>query len=170
MYMANPVPDPGQAGPLVAQAVERMAAAKIAVGLRPLAVLGLFGLVQFLRNGLQPDEHVVLMVGAVLSMVAMVGYGLQAVSAVLEKPSRWDAVVVAGSFVPLIFAGFVIVTSIRELTRLGAGSGLGPMAANLFLLVLAVMCLRAQWKLIEVHRLAREMAGVGNTGPGQGFP
>ena len=154
----------------MAQAVERMVAAKIAIGLRPLAVLGLLGLVQFLRNGLQPDEHVVLMVGAVLSMVAMVGYGLQAVSMVLEKPSRWDAVVVAGSFVPLIFAGFVIMTSIRDLTRLGAESGLGPIVADIFLLVLAAMCLRAQWKLIEVHRLAREMAGVGNIGPGQGVP
>ncbi len=168
--MANPAPESGQAGPLVAQAVERMAAAKIAVGLRPLAVLGLFGLVQFLRNGLQADEHLVLMIGAVLSMVAMVGYGLQAVSTVLEKTSRWDSVVFAGSFVPLVFAGFVIVTSIRDLTRVGAESGLGPVVANLFLLVLALMCLRAQWKLIEVHRLAREMAGVGDIGPGQGIP
>lgn len=168
--MADPVPDPPQSGPLVAQAVERMAAAKIAVGIRPLAVLGLFGLVQFLRNGLRPDEHMVLMIGAVFSMIAMVGYGLQAVSTVLEKTSRWDTMVVAGSFVPLIFAGFVIVTSIRDLTRLGAESGLGPVVANLFLLVLAAMCLHAQWKLIEVHRLAREMAGVGGIGPDQGIP
>ncbi len=170
MYMANPVPEPGQAGPLVAQAVERMAAAKIAVGLRPLAVLGLYGLVQFLRNGLRPDEYVVMMIGALLSVVAMVGYGLQAVSTVLEKTSRWDTLVVAGSFVPLIFAGFVIVTSVRNLARLGAAAGLGPVVANLFLLVLAAMCVRAQWKLIEVHRLAREMAGVGSIGPGQGLP
>ena len=37
-------------------------------------------------------------------------------------------------------------------------------------LVLAAMCLRAQWKLIEVHRLAREMAGIGSIGSGQGMP
>ena len=147
-----------------------MAAAKIAIGLRPLAVLGLFGLVQFLLNGLRLGEHLVLMIGALLSMVAMVGYGLQAVSAVLEKTSRWDTMVVVGSCVPLIFAGFVIVTSVRDLIRLGASAGLGPVAANLLLLVLAAMCLRAQWKLIEVHRLAREMAGIGSIGSGQGMP
>ena len=62
------------------------------------------------------------------------------------------------------------MTSIRDLTGVGAESGLGPVVANLFLLVLALMCLRAQWKLIEVHRLAREMAGVGSIGPGQGVP
>ena len=170
MYMANPVPEPGQAGPLVAQAVERMAAAKIAVGLRPLAVLGLYGLVQFLRHGFRPDQHLVMMIGALLSMVAMVGYGLQAVSTVLEKTSRWDALAVAGSFVPLIFAGYVIVTRIRELGRLSAAPGLGPIVANLCLLVLAAMCVRAQWKLIEVHRLAKEMAGVGSVGPDRGVP
>ena len=147
-----------------------MAAAKIAIGLRPLAVLGLFGLVQFLLNGLRLGEHLGLMIGALLSMVAMVGYGLQAVSAVLEKTSRWDTMIVAGSLVPLIFAGFVILTSVRNLIRLGASAGLGPVAANLLLLVLAAMCLRAQWKLIEVHRLAREMAGIGSIGSGQGIP
>lgn len=147
-----------------------MAAAKIAVGLRPLGVLGLFGLVQFLRHGFRADQHLVMMIGALLSMLAMIGYGLQAVSTVLQKTSRWDALIVAGSFVPLIFAGYVMVTRGRELGQLGAASGLGPVVANLFLMVLAVMCARAQWKLIEVHRLAREMAGVGGIGRDQGIP
>ena len=31
-------------------------------------------------------------------------------------------------------------------------------------MVLALMCARAQWKLVEVHLLAREMAGVGRIG------
>ena len=113
--MVNPVPEADEGGPVVAQAVERMAAAKIAVGLPPLAVLGLYGLVQSLRHGLQPAEHLVLAIGATLSMAAMVFYGMQAVSVVLEKTSRWDGFVVAGSFVPVIFAGYVVVTRVVDL-------------------------------------------------------
>ena len=168
--MANPVPEAGQARPLVAQAVERMAAAKIAVGLPPLGVLGLYGLVQSIRYGFQPSEHLVFLIGAVLSMVAMVAYGLQAVSRVLEKRSRWGGLVFAGSFVPLLFAGYVIVTRVFFLLRLGGTAGLGPVVGNLGLLVLAAMCMRAQWKLSEVHLLAREMAGVERMGLERGAP
>ena len=166
--MANPVPDAGQAGPLVAQAVERMAAAKIAAGLRPLALLGLYGLVQSLRHGLQPAEYVVMTIGAVLSMAAMVFYGLQAVSTVLEKTGRWDGLVSVGSFVPLLFAGYVILTQVLKLWRPGGTLGPGPVVVNVVLLVLAAMCVRAQWKLIEVHLLAREMAGLGKMGLDRG--
>ena len=170
MYMANPVPEAGQAGPLVAQAVERMAAARIAVGLRPLAGLGLYGLVQSFRHGLQPAEHVVMAIGAVLSIAAMIFYGLQAVSTVLEETSRWDGLVFVGSFVPILFAGYVILTRVLNLWRLGGTLGLGPVAVNLALLVLAALCVRAQWKLIEVHLLAREMAGLSKMGLDRGVP
>ncbi len=154
----------------MAQAVERMAAAKIAMGLPPLAVLGLYGLVQSVRYGFQPSEHLVFLIGAVLSMVAMVAYGLQAVSRVLEKQSRWGGLVFAGSFVPLLFAGYVIVTRVFFLFRIGGTAGLGPIVGNLGLLALAAMCVRAQWKLTEVHLLAREMAGVERMGVERGAP
>jgi hypothetical protein len=168
--MANQLPEGGQAGPLVAQAVERMAAAKIAMGLPPLAVLALYGLVQSFRHGFQPSEHVVFLMGALISMVAMVAYGLQAVSRILEKPSRWGGLVFAGGFVPLLFAGYVIVTRILYLVQLGGTAGLGPVAGNLGLLALAAWCISAQRKLNGVHLLAREMAGVGRTGLERGAP
>ena len=147
-----------------------MAAAKIAMGLPPLAVLALYGLVQSFRHGFQPSEHVVFLIGALISMVAMVAYGLQAVSRALEKQSHWCGLVFAGSLVPLLFAGYVIVTRVFFLLRLGGTAGLGPVVGNLGLLVLAAMCMRAQWKLREVHLLAREMAGVGRTGLERGAP
>ncbi len=168
--MANQVPDDARAGSPVAKAVERMAAARIAVGLPPLAVLGLYGLVQSLRNGFRPSEPMVFLIGAVLSMVAMVAYGLQAVSRVLEKPSRWSGLVFAGSFLPILFAGYVIVTRLLFLFRLGGAAGLGPVVGNLGLLALAALSMRAQWKLIEVHLLAREMAGVERAGLERGAP
>ena len=63
--MANQVPEPGHPASLVAQAVERMAAAMLAEGLPPLAILGLYGLVQSVRQGFQPSEYVVFLIGAV---------------------------------------------------------------------------------------------------------
>ena len=168
--MANQAPDDAQAGSLVAQAVERMAAAQIAVGLPPLAVLGLYGLVQSVRHGFQPSQHVVFLIGAVLSIAAMIAYGLQAVSRVLEKQSRWGGLVLAGSFVPVLFAGYVIVTRVLFLFRLGGTAGLGLVVGNLGLLALAAMCIRVQWKLTEVHLLAREMAGVERMGLERGAP
>jgi hypothetical protein len=157
-------------GPLVAQVVERMAAAKLAVGLPPLVVLALYGLVQSFRRGFQLSDHVLLMCGAVLSMVAMVAYGLQAVSRVLDKPSRWGGLVFAGSFVPLVFGGYVVVTRVLFLIRVGGTEGLGPVLGSFGLMLLAAMSLRAQWKLIEVHLLAREMAGVGSMGLDRDVP
>jgi hypothetical protein len=168
--MAKQLPEQAQAGSLVAQAVERMVAAKIAMGLPPLAVLGLYGLVQSIRHGFQPSEHLVFLIGAVLSMMAMVAYGLQAVSRVLEKRGRWGGLVFAGSFLPLLFAGYVIVTRVLFLFRLGGAAGLGPVVGNLGLLALAAMSMRAQWKLTEVHLLAREMAGVERMGLERGAP
>ena len=141
--MVNPVPEDGEVGPLVAQAVERMAAAKIAVGLPPLAVLGLYGLVQSLRYGLEPVEHVVMAVGAALSMAAVGFYGMQAVSTVLEKRNRWDGFVFVGGLVPVFFAGYVIVAGVLNLLRLGGSPCLGPVAVNVALLLLAVLSLRA---------------------------
>ena len=157
--MSNSVPE-NQAGPLVAQAVERMAAAKIALGLPPLVLLGAYGVVQWIQNGFQPSEPVVVVIGSLLSMVAMVAYGMQAVSRVLEKTSRWSALVFAGSFIPVLFGGYMIVTRTLNFFPTG-GTGFGPVVVRVILLVLATMCMRAQWKLIEVHLLAREMAGVG---------
>ena len=162
--MANPIPEPGQGGALVAQAVERMAAAKLAVGLPPLGVLTVYGLVQSVRSGFQLTDHIVLMIGAVLSMVAMVAYGLRAVSNVLEKPNRRGGLTFAGSLVPILFGGYVIVSRVVDLLQIGAERGLGPVLGNLGLMLLAAMFLRAQWKLMEVHLLAREMAGVARLG------
>lgn len=168
--MVNQPPQSGEAGPLVAQAVERMAAAKIALGLPPLVILALYGLVQSVRRGFGLFDHVFLMFGALLSMIAMIAYGVQAVSKVLEKPSRWGGLIFAGSFVPPLFGGYVIISRILLLLRLGSSAGVGPILGNFGLMVLAAMCVRAQWKLIEVHLLAREMAGVGRMGLDRGVP
>lgn len=166
--MANQPPEKGDPGPLVAQAVERMAAGRIAVGLPPLIVLGLYGLVQSVRRGFQLPDDLVLLFGALLSIGAMVAYGMQAVSSVLEKPARWGGLIFSGSFVPLLYGGYVIVTRILLLVRLGGTVGPGPIFGNLGLILLAIMGLWAQWKLVEVHLLAREMAGVGRMGLDRG--
>ena len=71
---------------------------------------------------------------------------------------------------PILFAGYVFVTRVFYLWRPGGSPGLGPLFINLGLLVLAALCARAQWKLIEVHLLAREMAGAGSMDLERGNP
>ncbi len=170
MRMGNQVPDQGEAGALVAQAVERMAAGKIAVGLPPLALVGIYGLVQTARYGLQPSEHLAMVIGAVLSMVAMIAYGMQAVSRVKGTRSRWGGLVFTGSFVPILFAGFVVVTRVLFLWQQGGTAGLGTLMGHIGLMLRAGAGARAQWKLNEVHLLAREMAGVAKLGLERGNP
>ena len=88
----------------------------------------------------------------------------------MDKPSRWGGLVFAGSFVPLVFGGYVVVTRVLFLIRVGGTEGLGPVLGSFGLMLLAAMSLRAQWKLIEVHLLAREMAGVGSMGLDRDVP
>jgi len=102
--------------------------------------------------------------------VAMIAYGMQAVSRVLKKQSRWGGLVFLESFVPLAFGWYVIVTRGLFLVRGGATGGLGPALGSVAFMVLAAIWLRAQWKLIEVHLLAREMAGVGRISLDRSIP
>ena len=169
--MANQLPEDGQAGSLVAQAVERMAAAKIAGGppsaggpraLRPGAVhpvrISAFRALGVLdrRRALDGGDGRLRVAGSLKSS-GETRRGTK-LPAKIRLPQR------------LCFAGYVIVTRVLFLFRLGGTADLGPVAGNLGLLVLAAMCVRAQWKLIEVHLLAREMAGVERMGLERGGP
>ena len=149
----------------VARAVERLAAARIGRALPPLAALAAYGLIQGVRFGLGSSDYLFVLVGAVASAGSMVAYGTEAVKRVMEKTSPWSGLISAGSFVPYLFAGYVGVTRALPLVRTGGELGTTVVAMNLALIVLAILCARAQWKLTEVHLLAREMAGLANVQP-----
>ncbi len=163
--MENPASEKSSAGSEVAAAVERLAVARLGRALPPLAVLAAYGLIQSMRFGLGSADYLLVFVGALGSAGSMLAYGTEAVKRVMEKRSRWAGLISVGSFVPYLFGGYLIVTRGQQLVRTAGELGAGGLAVTLALILLAVLCIRAQWKLTEVHLLAREMAGLTNVQP-----
>ena len=153
------------AGSEVAAAVERLTVARIGRALPPLAVLAAYGLIQSMRFGLGSADYLLVFVGALVSAGSMLAYGTEAVQRVMDKRSPWADLISVGSFVPYLFGGYLIVTRGQQLVQTAGELGAGGLAATLALILLAVLCIRAQWKLTEVHLLAREMAGLTNVQP-----
>ena len=161
----NPASEMSSAGSEVAAAVERLAVARLGRALPPLAVLAAYGLIQSMRFGLGSADYLLVFVGALLSAGSMLAYGTEAVQQVMDKRNPWAGLISVGSFVPYLFGGYLIVTRGQQLVQTAGELGAGGLAATLVLILLAVLCIRAQWKLTEVHLLAREMAGLTNVQP-----
>lgn len=118
-----------------------------------------------MRFGLGGSDYLFLFVGALASAGSMLAYGTEAVNRVMERKSPWTGLISAGSFVPYLFGGYLIVTRGLLLVRTGDELGAGGLAMTSALILLAILCARAQWKLTEVHLLAREMTGLANVQP-----
>ncbi len=153
-----------QAGAEVVRAVERLAAARIGRALPSLALLAVYGLVQSVRLGFGSADYMIVFLGALLSAAATVAYGTQAVKRVMETRSPWSGLIDVGSFVPYLFGGYVVVTRGLQLVRSPSQLSGGGLVVALALMLVAVVCIRAHWKLTEVHLLAREMAGLAKLG------
>ncbi len=162
--MENSNPKLSPAGSEVALAVERLAAARIGRALPALALLAVYGLLQSIRFGFASADYVVVFVGALLSAGSMVAYGTEAVKSVMDEKSSWAGLIYAGSFVPYLFGGYLIITRGLELSRSFDPFDAGGLVVTLALMLVAVLFMRAHWKLTEVHLLAREMAGLANIG------
>ena len=147
----------------VAEAVERMAATAIGRGLPPLAILGGYGLVRGVLGGFRAADPWILILGALLSVGTMVAWARRAVPRVLEQPRWWGLLSSSGAFVPLLFVGYVIVTRLLGLVGVTQTGGDEAVLISAVLIALGGLCLRAQWKLTELHLLAGEMAGVAQT-------
>jgi len=162
--MDNEAPDMSSGVVEVAQAVERLAAVRIGRGLPFLAVIAVYGLTQTVRLGVDSGDYLVVLVGALLSAGCMVAYGAEAVRRVVDKVNPWSGAIYAGSFIPYLFGGYLIVTRALQLLRSSGQMSGGALLATLLLISAAAFSVRAQWKLTEVHLLAREMSGLVNLG------
>ena len=160
--MENLASEMGSAGSEVASAIEGLVAVRLGRALPPLAVVAAYGLIQSMRFGVGSADYLLVFVGALVSAGSMLAYGTEAVKRVMEKRSTWAGLISVGSFVPYLFGGYLIVTRGQQLVRTAGGLGAGGLAVTLAVILLAILCIRAQWKLAEVHRLAREMAGLAN--------
>lgn len=163
LKMHPPVSSQDGAVAAVAEAVERMVAKALARGLPPLAILGGYGFVTGLLGGFRDADPWILSVGALVSMITMAAWALQAVQKVLEKPGRWSTLSPVGAYVPLLFAGYVMVTRLLGLVGVIETGGGEAVLISVGVIALGGLCLRAQWKLTELHLLAGEMAGVART-------
>ena len=146
----------------VARAVERLAAVRIGRGLPFVALIAVYGLTQGVRLGFLMEDYLVVLVGALLSAMCMVAYGTEAVGRVMDRENAWAGAIHVGGFVPYFFGGYLIVTrGLQVVSSSGQMSG-GALLATLGLMLVAAFFIRAQWKLTEVHLLAREMSGLAN--------
>ena len=162
--MENSASDLSPAGAEVARAVERLAAARIGRALPALALLAVYGLVQSIRLGFGSADYLVVFLGALLSGGAMVAYGAEAVRQVMETKSPWAGPIHMASFVPYLFGGYLVITRGVQLVRSSGQMDGGRLVVTVALILVAVLCIRAHWKLAEVHLLAREMAGLAHVG------
>lgn len=163
--MENLASEMSSAGSEVASAVERLVVVRLGRALPPLAVLAAYGLIQSMRFGLGSADYLLVFVGALVSAGSMLAYGTEAVKRVMAQRSPWAGLISLGSFVPYLFGGYLIVTRGQQLVRTVGELGAGGLAVTLAVILLAVLCIWAQWKLTEIHRLAREMAGLANIQP-----
>ncbi len=153
------------AGSEVARAVQRLAAARIGRALPPLVLLAVYGLVQSIRLGFTSSDHLVVLLGALASAGSMVVYGAEAVKRVMETRNPLAGLSYLGSFVPYLFGGYLVVTRGLQLVRTPGQLDTGGRLVAVALMLVGVLCIRAQWKLTEVHLLAREMTGLANIAP-----
>jgi hypothetical protein len=163
--MENSAANTSSAGSEVALAVERLAAARIGRALPPLALLAVYGLIQSIRFGFSNSDHLVVFLGALASAGSMVAYGAQAVKRVMETRNSLAGLSYLGSFIPYLFGGYLFVTRGLQLVRSPGQLDTGGRLVAVALMLVGVLCVRSQWRLTEVHLLAREMTGLANIAP-----
>lgn len=151
---ATPSPDPAQA---VGTAVQRTAAAILGRGFLPLMALGITGLVEGWRGRLLAHEVMALLLGSVLTAVAMLAYGQLAVHKAFGRPKRaWMPVASISGLLPYVFGVYVVVGF--GLMPLRGGLGLGRVIATLFFVGTGAWCLRSQWRLTDLHRFVGSLS------------
>jgi len=142
----------------VAWAVQRMAASGVRRAILPLGGLIAVGAVQIVRSGLEGPGGILLL-GGLSSGLVMLAYGVQSVRRVLGRPAgAWGPLFWVASWIPYMYGLYALfLVGLRPF----AVSGLAhpPLVIILALLnmLFGALLIRAQWKLSEIHLLAKEM-------------
>jgi len=133
-------------------AIQNLMAARLGRAFVPLGVVFIVGLLRVL---LTPSADAWVPIGAVLSVLATLGYGLRVVQLALSRPSRaWMTLAQLGSLIPLGYALYLLGW---EGLRLLSLSSLPQFANATLHAVLGVWVLRSWMKVVEIERLARIM-------------
>jgi len=126
-----------------------------------LCVIG-FAVVQGFRFGFLQRDYVVLLIGALVSMAAMVAYALVGLQRLLGKPKAlWMAVASAGGFIPYLYCCYLVFyRGVWRLASLRFGFALTPFLSAVAFAILGFVALKHFYLLTElsksVDRLTRD--------------
>jgi hypothetical protein len=165
----DPVGPPSGAA-TVARVVQQLTAKHVGRGLIPLGFLAALGVVQGALRGFRGTVAVIVFFGALASAAIMLAYGVQAVRRVLGRPpGAWAPLFWVASFVPYGYGVYVAFwLGFRRFSTTGFSMPAWELISSTAFVILGLLCVRAQWKLSEVHLLAQEMTGLetpGSKGP-----
>lgn len=144
--------DDGAARRQVAEAIQKLAAARLGRAFVPLAALVLLGVAHIAvgRGGF------VLAGGAALSALAMLAYGLQVVKQAFGHRRTAAMAAAAAGLVPAAYAVWVL--GWLGLRALAVASGLLPAGWALLHVALGLWLVRRWLQILELSRLAATMA------------
>jgi hypothetical protein len=163
---------PGSAGrsgaATVARAIQRLTARHVGRGFVPLGLLAVLGVTHGLLRGFRGAVAVIVFFGALASAAIMLAYGVQSVRRVLGRPpGAWAPLFWVASFVPYAYGIYVAFwLGFRRFSMTGFSMPTWELVSSSAFVVLGLLCVRAQWKLSEVHLLAQEMSGLAGSQSG----
>jgi hypothetical protein len=141
----------------IGQAIQSLMAARLGRGFVPLATLAIAGLLELAFLDFAGGGGLVLMLGALVAAVAMLGFGLRISQLAFGRSERpWMFAARVGGLIPPGFALYVVAW--RGLRPFAAGSGIAGLLAAGFFTVVGVWCMHSWMKVLEMVRLSRAMA------------
>jgi len=150
---------PPDAVPLIGQAIENLAAARVGRALFPLGLLFLVGVGEMMAG----VRGWVLAGGAPLAAAAMLAHGMRVVQRSVGRPRRpWMILASVGGVVPLALGLYVF--GWRGLRGLSTFAGPRGVVEGLFFTLVGLWVLRAWTKLLELASLADAMTNADGTG------
>jgi hypothetical protein len=141
---------------VVGPAVQNLAAARLARGFVPLAILFFAGIAVVLSSLGDARRGWVLALGAPVAAGAMLAQGLRVVQRAFGRPQRaWMRLTALAALVPPALAFWVI--GWLGLRRLADWAHPGPVLTGAAWSVLGAWVLRSWLRIVELERLARTM-------------
>ena len=157
--MTGPPDLPQNALPLVGQAIQNLAAARLGRAFIPLGLLFLVGVGEMMAG----VRGWALAGGAPLAAGGMLAHSLRVVQRAFGRPQRLWMVLAPGAGVFPLLLG-VYVFGWRGLRALSAFDGVGELGAALFFTVVGLWVLRGWMKLLELAHLTDSMIMADGTG------
>lgn len=120
----------------------------------PLLTIVGFAVVQGIRNGFMQRDYLVLVIGALVSMAAMVAYAIVGIRRLLGKPKApWMFLASAGGLIPYLYCCYLVFyRGIWRLADLRFGFALTPVLSGIAFALLGYLALKHFYLLTELSK------------------